>query len=78
MLRLLQLILWLTVIKRVKGDCNGNGTRFGLPWDKDLVSLSIKRYIDAYPEIGDFNGCRRAELQLVNIYVNHQLFSFVI
>lgn len=60
------LLLCLTIIEQVKSNCHGNGTRFGLPWDEDLVSLSIQRYIDAYPEIGDFNGCRRAELQLVS------------
>jgi hypothetical protein len=46
-------------------SCKENGTRFGLPWDKDLIALSIQRYIDAHPEHRPFNGCKRAELHLV-------------
>jgi hypothetical protein len=62
----LYLILTLARISNVYADCQGNGTRFGLPWDKDLISLSIKRYIDAYPDEGPFDGCKRAEFQLVS------------
>ncbi|KAI6192020.1 Beta-MPP [Aphelenchoides bicaudatus] len=59
----LLLLLLLTVINLVKSSCRDNGTRFGLEWDKDLVALSIRRYIDANPQY-DFNGCRRKELHL--------------
>jgi hypothetical protein len=62
----LTIILLISLITNVLSDCQGNGTRFGLPWDNDLVSLSIKRYIDANPEIKHFDGCKRKELQLVS------------